>query len=121
MRLLAGPLEESILDQGGDDSNSVAGSTEASQEASQTVSTSAPVPKISLSARLGEVALYVSGRSAPVWWPAEVRLTAACISNHSPAGGHHSQCIPATDTACQLCVLSWMTLAQSNRLQLKLD
>ncbi|KAK9815130.1 hypothetical protein WJX73_008307 [Symbiochloris irregularis] len=76
MRLLAGPLGDSqILDQGsGDDNTSVAGSTEASQEASQTVGTGAAQPKISLSARLGEVALFVSGRAAPVWWPAEESL-----------------------------------------------
>ena len=52
----------------------VAGSTEASQEASQTVGGAAQPPKMSLSARLGEVALFVSGRTAPVWWPAEVMI-----------------------------------------------
>ena len=75
MRLLAGHQPEQELGEAGElpDSASVAGSTDASQ-ASQTTSSMAQA-KLSVSAKLGEVALFVSGRSADVWWPAEVRCS----------------------------------------------
>ena len=71
MQLLAGPTGED--EDGGDsgettDSASVGSTSQAGQPG--TVSTQV---KMDVSVELGEVALFVSGRCAEVWWPAEVR------------------------------------------------
>ena len=76
MRLLAGSMRDDGDDSGElpDTASVASGPGEAAGEAvaAPDASSSSQV-KLSVTAQLGEVALFVSGRCAEVWWPAEVR------------------------------------------------
>ena len=88
MRLLAGDtVEEEDLP----DSASTPG---ASQQQAEQEGPSSQV-KLSVSVQLGEVALSVSGRTAEVWWPAEVCNIQACCRHVMPM---HLWLVPACCT-----------------------
>lgn len=72
--MLAGALTEQDSDSGELPDLASAASASDSGAASSLQHPAGPGPsKLSLTAKLGEVALFVSGRAAEVWWPAEVR------------------------------------------------
>lgn len=75
MRQLAGTGTEDV---GGDDSSELTGSASGGSQPEGHETSSMQV-KVDVNVQLGEVALFVSGRCAEVWWPAEVRSRSVMV------------------------------------------